>query len=106
VIAAGSLDRRLTLEAPVDVNDGAGGVTRTYQTVATLWAQLTPVRARPDVAADSLAALVTHRIVVRSPRTIPTQKRFPDRTRIFRVVAFRETPDTRLHEAHAEEREE
>ena len=29
----GELDRRLTLEAPVETDDGAGGVTRTYETV-------------------------------------------------------------------------
>lgn len=106
MIAAGRLDRRLVLEAPVEVDDGAGGVTRGYQTAATLWAQLTPVRARPDVAADSLAALVTHRIVLRTPRTITTQNRFRDGARIFRVVAFRETADRRFLEIDAEERED
>jgi SPP1 family predicted phage head-tail adaptor len=103
-MGAGGLDRRLVLEAPVETDDGAGGVTRSFEMVATLWAQVTPVRARPNVAADSLAALVTHRIVVRLPRTITTLNRFRDGTRIFRVVAFRETADRRFLEIDAEER--
>ena len=47
----GELDRRLTLEAPVETDDGAGGVTRSYQTVTTLWAAVAPVSARADIAA-------------------------------------------------------
>jgi SPP1 family predicted phage head-tail adaptor len=103
---AGQLNRRLVLEAPVEVDDGAGGVTRSYQTVATIWAQVTPVRARAEVAADSLATLVTHRIVVRAPRAITTLNRFSDGARIFRVVAFRETADRRFLEFDAEERKD
>jgi SPP1 family predicted phage head-tail adaptor len=106
VIGAGELDRRLVLEAPVETDDGAGGVSRSYETVATLWAQVTPARARSNVAADSLAALVTHRIVVRAPRTVTTLNRFRDGTRIFHVVAFRETADRRFLEIDAEERED
>jgi head-tail adaptor len=106
VIAAGTLDRRLVLEAPAETDDGAGGVVRDYETVTSLWAQVTPVRARPDIAADSLAALVTHRIVVRAPRPLNTLNRFRDGARIFRVVAFRETADRRFIEVDAEERED
>jgi SPP1 family predicted phage head-tail adaptor len=105
-MGAGELDRRLVLEAPVETDDGAGGVTRSFETVASLWAQVTPVRARPNVAADSLAALVTHRIVVRVPRAITTLNRLRDGARIFRVVAFRETADWRFLEIDAEERED
>jgi SPP1 family predicted phage head-tail adaptor len=104
VIAAGDLDRRLVLEAPVETDDGAGGVTRSYETVTTLWAQVTPARARSAVAADSLAALVTHSIVIRAPRAITTLHRFRDGARIFRIVAFRDSADRRFLEIDAEER--
>ena len=106
MIAAGRLDRRLVLEAPAETDDGAGGVTRSYETVTTLWAQVTPMRARSDGAADSLAALVTHRVVIRAPRTLTTLNRFRDGTRIFRIVAFRESADRRFLEIDAEERED
>jgi SPP1 family predicted phage head-tail adaptor len=106
VIDSGALDRRLVLEAPVEADDGAGGVTRGYEAMTTLWAQVTPVRARSEAAADSLAALVTHRIVIRAPRTITTLNRFRDGTRIFRIAAFRETADRRFLEIDAEERED
>jgi head-tail adaptor len=106
VTGPGDLNRRLVLEAPVEADDGGGGVNRSYQTVATVWAQVTPVRARSDAAADSLAALVTHRITVRMPRIINTLNRFRDGARTFCIVAFRETADRRFLEIDAEERED
>ncbi len=39
---AGDLNRRLVLEAPAEADDGAGGVTRLYEVVTTLWAQVVP----------------------------------------------------------------
>jgi SPP1 family predicted phage head-tail adaptor len=100
------LNRRLTLEAPVETGDGAGGVSRSYQAVATVWAQVTPAHMRSDAAADSLAALVTHRIVIRAPRTLNTLNRFREGARIFHIAAFRETADRRFLEIDAEERED
>ena len=67
--APGELRHRLVLEAPVETPDGAGGVTRSYAALATLWAKMTPVAARGDVVADDLAAAVTHRIVIRRAPT-------------------------------------
>ena len=62
----GALNRRLVLEAPAETGDGAGGVVRTYEALTTLWAQVTPVSARGDIAADSLGAALRHRIVIRA----------------------------------------
>ena len=53
----GALNRRLVLETPVESGDGAGGVVRTYEAATSLWAQVTPVSARSDVAADSFGAV-------------------------------------------------
>jgi SPP1 family predicted phage head-tail adaptor len=103
VTSIGELSRRLVLEAPVETPDGAGGVTRSYAAVTTLWAQVLPVSARSEFAADSLGARVTHRITIRAPRSINTLNRFRDGDRVFRIVAFREGADRRLVEIEAEE---
>lgn len=47
----GALSRRLTLQAPVDTSDGAGGSTRSFADVTTLWAKVEPVSARYDIVA-------------------------------------------------------
>jgi head-tail adaptor len=105
MIDPGRLDRRLILEEPVDTPDGAGGYTRTYQTAATLWAQVMPAAARGDVTADSLGATVAHRIVIRAGPDVTTRHRLRDGDRVLRIVSARKQ-DVRglLLVIHAEER--
>jgi SPP1 family predicted phage head-tail adaptor len=88
----GELNHRLVLEQPVETADGAGGVTRGYAAVTTLWAALAPVSARGAVEADDLAADVTHRITIRFRSDVTTRHRLRDGARIFRIVALR-SPD-------------
>jgi len=110
VTAIGEMRRRLTLEAPVETPDGAGGVVRTHAAVATVWAAVTPLTpaglaARSDVVADALGASVTHRIVIRAGREVTLRHRLREGERIFRVLSVRD-PDRRFLEILAEEREE
>jgi SPP1 family predicted phage head-tail adaptor len=106
VINIGALDRRLVLEAPAETDDGAGGVTLLYDVVTTLWAQVTPLAARADVAAGSLGAALRYAIVIRKRTDITTRHRFQDGARIYRVLAVRESADRRFLEIDAEERED
>ena len=86
----GQLNRRLVLEAPVEVDDGAGGVTRGYQAVTTLWASVTPVSAQDEFAAARLGVRVTHRIGLRAWSAITTRHRLRDGSTIYRIVSFRD----------------
>lgn len=104
--APGDLNRRLVLLAPVESDDGAGGVTRGYETVTTLWAQVLPLTARADVAAESLGAALRTRIVIRKRDDVTTRHRFQDGTYVYRVLAARESADRRFLEIEAEERED
>jgi head-tail adaptor len=103
MISAGELKYRLVLEAPVETPDGAGGVSRGYQAVASVWAALTATSDRADATAAALGAVVTHRIVIRSGPEVTTRHRFRLGARIFRVVAVRALDDGFLA-IHAEER--
>ncbi len=102
-IDPGALNRRLVLEAPAETADGAGGVIRSYEAVATLWASVEPVAARGDVVAAQLGATVTHRIAIRYSADITTRHRFRDGARVFRIVAMRER-GKRFLDIQAEER--
>ena len=104
MIDPGALNRRLTLEAPVETPDGTGGVTRSYAAVATLWASVEAVAARAAVAADALGANVTHRITLRCNADITLRHRLRDAARSFRIVTLRETAQRRLLVIEAEER--
>lgn len=105
MIDPGRLNRRLVLEAPVETADGAGGVSRSFLILATLWAEVTPIAVRGDIEAASLGATVTHRILVRAGVTITTQHRLRLDAREFRIVTIRDHDRTgRIIEIHAEER--
>jgi SPP1 family predicted phage head-tail adaptor len=90
VTAPGDLNRRLVLEAPHETADGEGGVTRLYDVVTTLWAQVTPVSARTDVAAGSLGAALRTRIVIRKRSDVGARHRLLDGARIYRILSSRE----------------
>jgi SPP1 family predicted phage head-tail adaptor len=102
--APGDLNRRLLLEAPVENDDGAGGVTRLYDVVTTLWAQVVPLSAAVDVLADSVASAVRYRIVVRAGPDITARHRFQDGARVYQVLSVRPSADRRFLAIEAEER--
>jgi SPP1 family predicted phage head-tail adaptor len=103
VFDPGALNRRLVLEAPVETNDGSGGVTRSFAAAATLWAAVEPVSARESVAADALGANVTHRIRIRTRADVTLRHRFRDGDIVFRIVAIRDR-DRRFLDIDAEQR--
>lgn len=102
----GDLNRRLVLQAPVETDDGEGGVTRSYATVATLWAQITPLSTRADIAAGSLGAALRYTIVVRARDDVTTRHQLVDGAHVYRVIAARLSADRRFLAIDAEERED
>ncbi|MBI2713656.1 MAG: phage head closure protein [Rhizobiales bacterium] len=104
--AIGELNRRLVLEAPSETADGAGGVTRLYDVVTTLWAQVTPVSARADIAAGSLGSVLRTRIVIRKRSDVSTRHRLLDGARIYRILSVRASADHRFLEIDAEEHQD
>ena len=104
--APGELNRRLVLEAPVESADGAGGVTRGYAAVMTLWASVEPVSARNAVIADAPGATVTHRIVVRRRAAVTTRHRFVDGATVYRIVSLRDDATRRFLVIGAEQRKD
>jgi SPP1 family predicted phage head-tail adaptor len=102
--APGELDRRLVLEEPVETADGAGGVTRSYAPVTTLWAKVEPVSARGVTVADAPGATITHRIIVRRRSAITTRHRFVEGTTVYRIVTIRDDVTRRFLVVGAEVR--
>jgi SPP1 family predicted phage head-tail adaptor len=103
-MSPGDLDRRLTLEQSVESADGAGGVTRAYAAVTTLWAKVEPVSARNATVADAPGATITHRITIRARSDVTTRHRFAEGTRFYRVVTARDDGSRRFLVIGAEQR--
>ena len=106
IVGIGDLHRRLVLEAPVESDDGSGGVTRLYDVVTTLWAQVEPLSARADVSAASLGAALRYRVTIRRRDDVTTRHRLLDGARTYRILSVRESADRRFLEIEAEEHQD
>ncbi|WP_436640006.1 phage head closure protein [Microbaculum sp. FT89] len=81
----GRLRSRVTLQAPVDADDGAGGTTRSWQDVATLWARVEPLRASERVEAERIEAAVDIRVTIRWRPDVGPAMRLSFGTRVFEI---------------------
>lgn len=100
----GQLDRRLVIEAPVETPDGAGGVTRAYQPMTTVWAAVTPLAAAGADEAGAFGALAVYRVVMRMRADLTTVHRLRWGDRLFRIAALRDADATgRFLELRAEQ---
>lgn len=85
--------RRLVLEAPERVADGAGGYTEIWAVRGWLWAEVAPRGVGREV--DARASRLNFRITVRgAPPDAPSRPtpamRFRDGVRLFRIEAVTE----------------
>lgn len=89
------LNRRLELEAPQRVPDGAGGFAVVWTTLGTHWAEVRPGSGRESAGEFLTVSAVPYRITVRAApegsdaRPRPEQ-RFREGGRIFRITAVTE----------------
>lgn len=93
---APQLNRRLDLEAPQRVPDGAGGFTESWVALGEHWAEVRARTGRERDEAGLPVSTVSYRITVRaapvhsSARPMP-QQRFRDGPRIFLIQAVAES---------------
>ena len=102
MIDPGRLKTRLTVQAPVETDDGQGGVSRDYATQDVVWAAVVPLAAAEKVAADADGAALRVRIVLRRGTALTLRHRLVDGERVYRVVAFRDLDQGRFVEIDAE----
>ena len=96
------LNRRLTLEAPQKVPDGAGGYTTTWVPLGQLWASCQPRGGREKGEGGAPISTVAYKIVVRgapqgSPARPKPEQRFRDGGRIFNIRAVTEMDETAMY---------
>lgn len=89
------LNRKLVLEEPVRLADGAGGFTTSWQALGQVWAQVKPGTGRERAAGFATVSSIAFRITVRAaPDGAPSRpkpdQRFRDGSRIFRILAVTE----------------
>lgn len=65
--------------------DGVGGYTESWEALATVWCEVTPLSAKERMFADKLEQLVTHRIKVRHLLGLDATMRILFKGRIFQI---------------------
>ena len=103
------LNRALTLEAPVQVPDGAGGYTADWDVLGVVWGELKAGSGRERAAFAVTVSRVPYRITIRAmPYGAPSRpvagQRFRDGGRVFHINAVAEKGhDGRFLTCHVEE---
>ena len=84
---ASRLRHRITFQEPNDTADGAGGVTRGWSDVATVWAEVIPLRSGNDESLldAEMQGTTRLRITTRYRDGITTAMRIVFGTRLFNI---------------------
>lgn len=91
-----NLSRKLTLEAPMRVPDGAGGHARTWTPLGVIWADIRTSTGREAADVAGPLSRVALRIIVRAApdgapsRPVPEQ-RFREGMHIYRILSVSPT---------------
>lgn len=81
----GALRRRLLLEAPVEMPDGAGGRLTVFETVAAVWAQVEWLSGNERWRGDRPEQAASHRITLRWRAGVDTGQRLRDGDQVFDI---------------------
>jgi SPP1 family predicted phage head-tail adaptor len=92
--AIGDFRHRLTLQAADEIEDGAGGVTRIWESLGEVWAAIEPLSLGDRLVSDKRLGFLTHRVIFRRRSDITLSHRFILGARIFSIRAVRD-PDER-----------
>jgi SPP1 family predicted phage head-tail adaptor len=108
-VSAPTLTRRLTLEAPVETDDGAGGRVVQWTALGSHWAEVRGASAFERFSGGVEGARVSHRITVRwapfgSAERPAAGRRFREGDRLFVILGVTEAdPGRRFLLCWAEE---
>ncbi len=89
------LNRKLVLEEPQRVPDGAGGYTTSWVALGTLWAEIRAGTGREKATEALTVSSIPFRITLRAapvgaPSRPRPEQRFVEGSRIFRILAVSE----------------
>jgi head-tail adaptor len=95
------LSRRLTLETPTRASDGAGGFTKGWTGLGTLWAEVAPAALRTAAQPGATETRLPLKITVRgAPVGAPSRpqagQRFRDGARVYPIASVAEDAQGRF----------
>ena len=83
----GKLRQRVTIQELVRTDDGYGGITETWQDVATVWAAVEPLRGNERYRAQQVQSELSHKVTMRYRAEIKPQTRLLYGVRVLEIEA-------------------
>lgn len=93
--ATGALRARVHLLRPIRTLDDLGGAAITWSDEGAVWAEIAPLSVREDAAFDVLRGRAFHRVSLRKPNEVRAGWRLQWGSRVFRVIAVRDSAPAR-----------
>ena len=93
---AGRLRDRLSVEVPIDVPDGYGGLTRSYQVSTKVWGMSVPYQIRTGRGPDQDGQVISHLVVMRWRGDIEIGMRLRKGTRLLRICELADADGRRM----------
>lgn len=84
----GDMSHRIDIQSFSTATDGQGGVTTTWTTLKSMWADVEPIKGYERKFADRIEDVYTHKIIIRKTTGITTAMRVNFRGRIFQIKAI------------------
>ena len=78
----------LTVQKPVDVDDGQGGRMRTWERDFDIYAQVTPAGADEQLITDGKQHVISHQVMTRYRPDITPKKRFLLGSRVLEIESI------------------
>jgi len=85
--ATAAMRARLALQRPLTADDGAGGLTTTWQDVTALWAAIRPLRGSEGHWLDAPAGSLTSEVTIRWRAGVRPDMRLVGDGRVFDIRA-------------------
>ncbi len=92
---AGRLRHRVVLQSASGTADAGGGETVAWETFATVWAEIEPLKATEGEPADHAVARATFRITMRWRDDVAGGMRILHAGRVLRIAAAADPDETR-----------
>lgn len=89
------LKHRVELQQPFEIDDGAGGVHRTYTPLTTLWAAIRNITPKERLSQDKLNQAVKMQIIIRHRTDLTRHHRFLYQSRVFLIQSFERVDEER-----------
>lgn len=89
MLNAGRLRHRVIIQTPTESVDVLGGISKSWATHATVWAEVQPLSGRELLEAAKTTSRVSHRVTIRELSTVTPKMRISYDSRYLYIESVR-----------------